>query len=129
MTERWQEPFTEAEMRATRMALRDEESVLRDAFARLRELARRLPFAEDALTAYFCVRDPSTPARVRFTLLAALAYFVLPFDAVPDLIPLLGFGDDAAVIAAAIAAVRSALAPHHREQARAVLNGEEPTRR
>jgi uncharacterized membrane protein YkvA (DUF1232 family) len=58
---------------------------------------------------------------VRLILISALAYFVLPIDAMPDLVPLMGFTDDAAVIAAALAAVASELKPEHRERARETL--------
>ena len=114
----WQEPFSKAEMEAARRAARDEAGLLAEALALVRKLARRLPFSEDALAAYHCVRDPATSKRVKFTLLAALAYFVLPIDAIPDIVPILGFTDDAAVIAAAIAAVRGAILPEHRTKAR-----------
>ncbi|RYE39013.1 MAG: DUF1232 domain-containing protein, partial [Hyphomicrobiales bacterium] len=50
-------------------------------------------------------------------LLAALAYFVLPFDAVPDLLAVVGFSDDIAVLAAAIGAVRAHLKPQHYDRA------------
>lgn len=117
----WKKPFSKAEMKAARRALRDEEGILREVLAMVGKLARSLPFLEDVLAAYHCVRDPATPRRVRFILLAALAYFVLPIDAVPDYIPLLGFTDDAAVLSTAIAAVRNAMTPEHREKARETL--------
>lgn len=117
----WQEPFSKAEMEAARRAARDEAGLLAEVLALARQLARRLPFSEDVLAAYHCVRDPQTSKRVKFTLLAALAYFVMPVDAVPDIVPLLGFTDDAAVMAAAIAAVRGSILPEHREAARAML--------
>lgn len=122
MSERWQEPFNRAEMQALRRAARDEAGILQEAMALIRRLARTLPFGEDVLAAYFCVRDPATSKRVKLILLAALAYFVLPLDAVPDLIPLLGFGDDAAVIAAAISAVHGAISDEHRAEAKALLD-------
>jgi uncharacterized membrane protein YkvA (DUF1232 family) len=117
----WEKPFSKAEMKAARRATRDQEGILREVLALVGKLARSLPFAEDILAAYHCVRDPATPRRVRFILLAALAYFVLPIDAVPDYIPMLGFTDDAAVLSTAIAAVRNALKPEHREKARETL--------
>jgi uncharacterized membrane protein YkvA (DUF1232 family) len=44
--------------------------------------------------------------------LAALAYVVSPVDLVPDLVPVLGFGDDAMVLLAVAAqAVAAYLAP------------------
>ena len=120
--EDWRRPFSKSEMEAARRALRDEEGLLAEVLALVRKLARQLPFAEDVLAVYHCVRDPATSFRVRFTLLAALAYFVMPIDAVPDFMPVLGFTDDAAVIAAAIASVRGAILPEHREQARRTLD-------
>jgi uncharacterized membrane protein YkvA (DUF1232 family) len=65
--------------------------------------------------------DPATPARPRLILIAALAYFVSPFDLVPDIILGLGFLDDASVLAAAFAAVRGAIKDEHREAARRAL--------
>ncbi|MGO4670589.1 YkvA family protein [Bosea sp. 2YAB26] len=89
----------------------------------LKRVAKRIPFAEDLLAAYFCTRDPATPRRVRLTLLAALGYFVLPIDAIPDIMPILGFSDDAAVMAAAIAAVAGSITPEHRQKAQDTLAG------
>ncbi|WP_458421747.1 YkvA family protein, partial [Pseudomonas aeruginosa] len=39
---------------------------------------------------------------MQVALLGALAYFVLPFDFMPDMLPVLGFTDDAAVLATAL---------------------------
>lgn len=122
MTTNWHDPFTKAEMDAARRAARDEAGLLAEALERVRRIARHLPFAEDIVAAYHCVRDPVTPPRVRLTLLAALAYFVMPLDAVPDMLPALGLTDDAAVLATAIAAVRGAILPTHRDRARATLD-------
>ena len=54
--------------------------------------------------------------------MAAVAYFVLPLDAIPDIVPLLGFTDDAAVVTAALAAVASHMRPEHRNRARETLS-------
>jgi uncharacterized membrane protein YkvA (DUF1232 family) len=81
----------------------------------------RLPFAEDLLAAYYCAFDRQTPRHVQAALLGALAYFVLPFDFIPDMLPVLGFTDDAAVLATAIRMVASHITREHREAARAVL--------
>lgn len=101
---------------------RGEEQVVRRGFwAKLRRVGARLPFAEDLLAAYYCAFDRDTPAQVKAALLAALAYFVLPFDVMPDLMPLLGFTDDAAVLATALRLVATHLRPEHRAAARAAL--------
>jgi uncharacterized membrane protein YkvA (DUF1232 family) len=99
----------------------DEERVRREFWAKAKRVAARLPFAEDLLAAYYCAFDQKTPFQVKATLVGALAYFVLPFDAVPDILPLVGFGDDAAVLIAAIRMVAAHMLPEHREAARAAL--------
>ena len=113
--------FTPEEMAAIRKSLRDEARFGSEFIARLKRVAKRIPFAEDLLAAWVCARDPSTPRRVKLTLLAALGYFVLPLDALPDVMPLLGFTDDAAVIAAALAAVAGSITPQHRQKAKEML--------
>jgi uncharacterized membrane protein YkvA (DUF1232 family) len=52
------------------------------------------------------------------SLIGALAYFVLPVDAIPDVLPVLGFTDDAAVLASTIKLVASHIRPEHRAVAR-----------
>jgi uncharacterized membrane protein YkvA (DUF1232 family) len=51
-------------------------------------------------------------------MLAALAYFVLPTDVIPDFIVGLGYTDDAAVFATLLGLVGRNLKPRHREQAK-----------
>lgn len=121
MSEGFSASFSREEMEAIRKSLRDEAKFGADFMARLKRVAKRIPFAEDLLAAWFCARDPATPRRVRLTLLAALGYFVLPIDAIPDIMPLIGFTDDAAVIAAAIAAVAGSITVEHRERARKAM--------
>jgi uncharacterized membrane protein YkvA (DUF1232 family) len=88
---------------------------------KLRQVASRIPFAEDVIAAYYCALDRETPTKVRAVLIGALAYFVLPADAIPDFLPVLGFTDDAGVIAAALAMVARHITDRHREAARAAL--------
>ena len=83
-------------------AARNEARVRREFWPKFRRFAARLPFAEDLVAAYFCAFDRATPRRVQVALIGALAYFVLPFDFIPDMLPLIGFTDDAAVLATAI---------------------------
>jgi uncharacterized membrane protein YkvA (DUF1232 family) len=95
--------------------------VRRGFWPKLRAVGRHIPFAEDALAAYYCAFDRRTPTRVRGILLAALVYFILPADMLPDFLPILGFGDDAAVIAAAIQLIAAHIRPEHREAAQRAL--------
>jgi uncharacterized membrane protein YkvA (DUF1232 family) len=81
-----------------------------------RHLAK-IPFAEDVVAMYFCLLDPRTPLWVKGVVAAALAYFVLPLDAIPDFLPLVGMSDDIAVLSAALAAISNYLTPEHRSRA------------
>jgi uncharacterized membrane protein YkvA (DUF1232 family) len=100
---------------------RNRRTVERGFWKKLLKAAGRIPFAEEAAAAYFCAVDPATPTRVKGVLLAALAYFVIPTDAIPDFVAGLGFTDDAAVLAVAISIVSRHMMPQHRERARAAL--------
>jgi uncharacterized membrane protein YkvA (DUF1232 family) len=88
---------------------------------KVRRLVGRVPFLEEAVAAYYCATDPATPTRVRGVLIAALAYFVIPTDLIPDFIASVGFTDDAAVLLTAIQAVAPHIKDDHRAQARAAL--------
>lgn len=121
MTSTFRKPFTKAEMEAMRRAASDEAGVRRDFWAKLKRVGRKIPFAEDLLAAYYCTLDPATPHRVRLVLLGAIAYFVMPMDALPDLLPFLGFADDAALLMAAVSQVAGSINDSHRERARAAL--------
>ena len=81
----------------------------------------QIPFIDEVVAAYYCTLDQNTPWRVRATLTAALAYFVLPLDAVPDFLLGLGFTDDAAVLLAALNMMRTHIKPAHREAAKRML--------
>jgi uncharacterized membrane protein YkvA (DUF1232 family) len=95
--------------------------VARAFWRKLRLVAAYVPFAEDALVAYYCSLDRATPLRVRASILGALVYFVTPTDAMPDILPALGFTDDAAVLAATLQLVAAYVLPEHREAARRAL--------
>ncbi len=114
----------------TRRLASDEKKLLRRFWHKIRRLAASLPFAEDLLTAHYCAFDRKTPLHVKAALLGAIAYFVLPNDLIPDYIPVIGYTDDAAVLAGAIKLVASHIMPAHREAAQrmlARLRGEEPS--
>jgi uncharacterized membrane protein YkvA (DUF1232 family) len=98
-------------------------AALRRAFWRkLRASLARIPFAEDLLAAYYCAFDRDTPLHVKGALVGAIVYFVLPADAVPDFLPVIGFGDDAAVLAASLKLVADHISPLHRDAARDALD-------
>lgn len=100
----------------------DEARVRAGFWPKIKGAAARIPFAEDILAAYYCAFDHKTPLPVRATLWGALAYFVVPFDGLPDYLPLIGFTDDAAALAAALKIVATNMQPDHREAARRMLD-------
>ena len=105
---------------ADRLA-KDRESVRKRFWGKFKRVAAKLPFAEDLLSAYYCAFDLKTPRHVQAALLGAIAYFIPPFDFIPDMLPVLGFTDDAAVLATAIRLVAAHITSEHREAARAKL--------
>lgn len=106
------------------------ERLVRDRFwPKLRRVIGAIPFVDDLLAAYFCAIDRETPNRVRGVLLAALVYFIVPMDLIPDIILSLGFTDDATVLTAALAIVGSHITEKHRKQAHDALGKEFPERK
>src|SRR6266704_2147902 len=105
---------------ADRLA-KERESVRRRFWIKLKRVVAKLPFAEDLLAAYYCAFDKQTPRHVQAALLGAIAYFILPFDFIPDMLPVLGFTDDAAILATAIRLVAGHITQDHRDAARAAL--------
>jgi uncharacterized membrane protein YkvA (DUF1232 family) len=99
----------------------DEERVRRGFWPKAKRVAAKLPFAEDLLAAYYAAFDRQTPMQVKAALIGALAYFVLPVDAMPDILPLLGYTDDALVLVTALRMVSGHIRDEHREAARQAL--------
>lgn len=99
-----------------------EKRVRRKFWATAKKAARQIPFMEDVVAGYYCALDTNTPTRVRGIMLAALAYFVLPFDVIPDFLAGFGFTDDIAVLMTALSAVHSHITPAHRLAAKRALS-------
>ncbi|MBD1878781.1 DUF1232 domain-containing protein [Coleofasciculus sp. FACHB-T130] len=49
---------------------------------------------ENALILFYAAEHPNTPPNQKLIVYGALAYLILPVDAVPDFLPAVGFGDD-----------------------------------
>jgi uncharacterized membrane protein YkvA (DUF1232 family) len=76
---------------------------------------------EKALWLYYALENPATPVRAKATIIAALGYFVLLIDAIPDFTPVVGYADDLGVIAAAVATVAMNINADVKAKARAKL--------
>lgn len=73
---------------------------------------------EKALLLYLVMRAPATPAWAKTAIVGALGYFIAPIDAVPDLIPGVGYGDDLGVLLLALGAVGTSITPAMKRAAR-----------
>ncbi len=89
---------------------------------KIRKVGAKVPFAREALSAYFATRDKDTPLRTKGIMMAGLAYFVLPTDVIPDFLAGFGFTDDAAVLMMLLSVVGGAIKPKHKAEAEAALD-------
>lgn len=55
------------------------------------------------LLLYYALKRDSTPTWAKTVIIGALGYFISPIDAIPDLVPIVGFTDDLGVLTAAVA--------------------------
>ena len=92
---------------------------------KLSATANKIPFKTQITAAYYAIRDPKTPIRVKATLAAALAYFILPTDFFPDLIAGIGFTDDFAVLMLVLKRLGPAITKEHYQLARGRLESEQ----
>lgn len=97
--------------------------VKRDFWPKMRRVAAKVPFAKQAIAAWYATQDPETPFRAKAVLLGALAYFVMPVDAIPDIFAVVGFSDDAAVMAAVLATFGASIKDRHYDKAKQTLDG------
>jgi len=73
---------------------------------------------------YYALRDSKTPLKVKALLGAALAYFIMPVDLIPDWIVGIGFTDDLAVVMMVLRQLAGAITEEHYELARVRLQRE-----
>ena len=99
-----------------------ERNVRKNFWLKARRFANKIPMMDEVVAAYFCAMDPATPTKVRGTLLAALAYFIMPVDMIPDFLAFVGFSDDIAVLSIAISTVSAHITDAHRVAAKSALS-------
>ena len=66
--------------------------------------------------------DPYMPVQVRVSLMAALAYLIMPFDLFPDFMPLVGFSDDFVALTAVLSIWSKYVTPEIKTRAERKLN-------
>ena len=89
-------------------------------WAKLKEAAKLAgrEVVEKSLVLYYVGNDPKTPRWAKRVVTAALGYFILPLDAIPDLAPFVGYADDLGAIAAALATIAACISQTHVQDAK-----------
>ena len=78
--------------------------------------------SKPALEVFEMALDPLTPGQVRVSLMAALAYLIMPFDLFPDFMPVVGFSDDFVALTAVLSIWSKYMTPSIRARAERKLN-------
>ena len=78
---------------------------------------------EKALWLYYAAQQPHTPLWAKTAIYGALGYFISPIDAIPDITPMVGYADDLAVLAAAVATVATYITAEVKERAAEKVRG------
>lgn len=99
-----------------------QEDMVHDKFwDKVRRTVGKVPFTDRAIAAYYAATDPATPFRVKAILFAALAYFILPVDLIPDVLVGVGFADDATVLFTVLQSLAPYISDSHVARARLFL--------
>lgn len=77
---------------------------------------------EQAYIMWYALHSSKTPASAKLVIAGALAYWILPVDMVPDVLPAVGFTDDFTTIASALASVAMSITPEIRSKAKLQTN-------
>jgi uncharacterized membrane protein YkvA (DUF1232 family) len=87
-------------------------------WGKLQRTGKKISFARDILALYNYMKDPLVSWHRKAVVVAALIYFIVPIDAIPDLSPLIGYMDDLGVIAALLKFLGSEILPYYKPQYR-----------
>ncbi|WP_271271483.1 YkvA family protein [Aliamphritea hakodatensis] len=94
------------------------ESFSHDSFwNKLKDISHLEDILHEAILLYVLLTDADVPVWAKAIVISALVYLIDPIDAMPDILPLVGYLDDLAVITAALKALHSQVWPHHHAQA------------
>lgn len=75
-----------------------------------------------ALLLQYMMKSNGVPLKTKLIISAALGYFILPVDFIPDFAPMLGFADDLAVLLLVLRHMASNVTPEIKSQAREHLH-------
>ncbi|MDA3860735.1 MAG: YkvA family protein [Melioribacteraceae bacterium] len=89
------------------------EEVENKLWVKLEKVGKKISFAKDLIALFHYLVDNSVSWHRKTIVAGALIYFVVPFDAIPDLAPLFGYMDDLGVITATLKFLGSELIPYY----------------
>ncbi len=104
----------------------DEKRVRREFWPKLKRVIAKVPGLADVLALYYYLNSERAPLRHKMSIVATLAYFILPIDAIPDFLGPLGYTDDIAVALGLISFIGSEVMYPYRMYARKWLKGQVP---
>ena len=74
-----------------------------------------------ALLLYYVAQSPNCPAKIKAGIIGALGYLISPLDLIPDIMPGIGYADDAVAIATAVALAQIYITDEIKAQAKAKI--------
>lgn len=74
-----------------------------------------------ALLLYYVAQSPNCPSKIKAGIIGALGYLISPIDLIPDIMPGIGYADDAAAIATAVALAQIYITDEIKAQAKAKI--------
>ncbi|MCG8538011.1 MAG: DUF1232 domain-containing protein [Pseudomonadales bacterium] len=86
-------------------------SVLNRAFSKA-----GLDVVSRVLQLYYLAKSPDLPVWAKASVFAALGYFVVSPDAVPDILPVMGFADDLVILSSTLAGLSAQITPEIRDK-------------
>jgi len=84
-------------------------------WGKLEKSGKRISFAKDIIALYRYMKDPFVKWYRKAIVVAALVYFIVPIDTIPDITPLFGYLDDLGVITALLKYLGSDLMSYYPE--------------
>ncbi|KAL0490238.1 ykvA [Acrasis kona] len=81
-----------------------------------------IPYIGSILKLFYAFFDRNTKITPKILIILAVLYLLSPIDIIPDVIPILGLADDAAIITLALKTLSAAVSPNHIQLAQDTLN-------
>ncbi|MBI3736528.1 DUF1232 domain-containing protein [Candidatus Sumerlaeota bacterium] len=103
---------------------RDEARLREQFWPKFKRVASKIPGAADILALYFYMNSDIAPLQHKISVMATIAYFIIPLDLIPDYLGLIGYTDDLAVAMGLIKFIGADVMKPYRIYARKWLRGQ-----